>query len=553
MNWLLKSEMRLTSASHIRFLAVALALLFCFSTKSFFAQSKSFEGKDWERSSGKLRFEASGTFQATDFELTTFQSGRWYAYNQGLVLVQDADSQKIQLENPKMGQLRLTREDGKSFYYLESSIRNNSGFSGLSFLRGILGMLAILGIAYLFSKDRRSINWKLVGKGVALQLILAVLILKVPMVESMFDFLSKAFTKVVNMSHDGATFVFAAFGDVEMNPAIMNFVTWILPSVIFFSALSSLLYYWGILQKFVYAMAWVMYRAMGLSGAESVAAAGNVFLGQTEAPLLVKPYLEKMTKSELLSLMVGGMATIAGGVLAAYISFLGKGDAVRELYFAKHLLTASIMSAPAAIVFAKILYPEKEEIQRDLSVAKDKLGGSALEAIANGTTDGVRLAVNVGAMLIVFISLIALCNFILKFFGYHTGLNAMIAAGGSYDALSFEFILGHLFAPVAWVMGVPWQDALIFGQLLGEKTILNEFVAYPHLGDLQDRMTQKSVLMATYALCGFANFASIGIQIGGIGALIPGRKSELAKFGMQALLGGTLACLSTAILVGMIF
>jgi concentrative nucleoside transporter, CNT family len=296
-----------------------------------------------------------------------------------------------------------------------------------------------------------------------------------------------------------------------------------------------------------------MYRAMGLSGAESVAAAGNVFLGQTEAPLLVKPYLETMTKSELLSLMVGGMATIAGGVLAAYISFLGKGDPIRELYFAKHLLTASIMSAPAAIVFAKILYPEKEQVQRDLSVSRDKLGGSTLEAIANGTTDGVRLAVNVGAMLIVFISLIALCNFILNYFGYHTGLNAIIAKGGSYDGLSFEFILGHVFAPVAWVMGVPWQDALLFGQLLGEKTILNEFVAYPHLGELQDRMTQKSVLMATYALCGFANFASIGIQIGGIGALIPSRKAELAKFGIKALIGGTLACLSTAILVGMIF
>jgi CNT family concentrative nucleoside transporter len=292
---------------------------------------------------------------------------------------------------------------------------------------------------------------------------------------------------------------------------------------------------------------------MGLSGAESVAAAGNVFLGQTEAPLLVKPYLSKMTKSELLSLMVGGMATIAGGVLAAYIGFLGKGDPIRELYFAKHLLTASIMSAPAAIVFAKILYPEKEEIQRDLTVAKDKIGSSTLEAIANGTTDGVKLAVNVAAMLIVFISLIALCNFILNFLGYHTGLNAWIAQGGTYNGLSFEFLMGYLFAPVAWIMGVPWQDALIFGQLLGEKTILNEFVAYPHLGELQDRMTQKSVLMATYALCGFANFASIGIQIGGIGSLIPERKGELAKFGIKALIGGTLACLSTAILVGMIF
>ncbi len=553
--------MKLTSASHIKLkLALAVALIFCFTAKPFFAQSNDFLFNTWERSSGSLTINPNGTFQSNDDDLTELKSGNWFQdkSNQNkveniLILVNSADTCLLTFKKINGSQIAFSTDSGKTFYFVQKEIRNNSGFTFVGFIRGFIGLLFILGLAYLLSHDRRAINWKLVGKGIGLQLLLAVLILKVPFVESVFDFLSKAFTKVVNMSHDGATFVFAAFGDTEMNPIVMNFVTWILPSVIFFSALSSLLYYWGILQKFVYAMAWVMYRAMGLSGAESVAAAGNVFLGQTEAPLLVKPYLETMTKSELLSLMVGGMATIAGGVLAAYISFLGKGDPVQELYFAKHLLTASIMSAPAAIVFAKMLYPEKEEVQRDLTVSKDKLGGSALEAISNGTTDGVRLAVNVGAMLIVFISLIALCNFILNYFGYHTGLNAIIAQGGSYEGLSFEFIMGHIFAPVAWLMGVPWQDALIFGQLLGEKTILNEFVAYPHLGELQDRMTQKSILMATYALCGFANFASIGIQIGGIGALVPGRKAELAKFGVKALIGGTLACLSTAILVGMIF
>lgn len=546
--------MKLINASHIKpKLALLFAFLFCLTTRSYNAQANNFLAQKWERSSGSLVLRNNRSFTAKDSLLTPLSYGNWLRKKDTLVLFNSSDTSKFFIDKFTETHIALTSSNGKTYHFREKNTKSNSGFTVLGFIRGFLGLLVILAIAYFLSHDRKAINWKLVIKGVALQLILAVLILKVPFFESFFDVLSKIFTKVVNMSHDGATFVFAAFGDTTLNPVVMNFVTWILPSVIFFSALSSLLYYMGILQKFVYIMAWIMYRTMGLSGAESVAAAGNVFLGQTEAPLLVRPYLEKMTKSELLSLMVGGMATIAGGVLAAYISFLGKGDAIRELYFAKHLLTASIMSAPAAIVFAKMLYPEKEEINRDLTVSKEKLGGSSLEAIANGTTDGVKLAVNVGAMLIVFISLIALCNYILNFFGYHTGLNAIIAQGGVYTGLSFEFLMGYAFAPLAWVMGVPWEDAFIFGQLLGEKTILNEFVAYPHLGYLQDQMTQKSVLMATYALCGFANFASIGIQIGGIGALVPGRKSELAKFGLTALIGGTLACLSTAILVGMIF
>jgi CNT family concentrative nucleoside transporter len=509
--------------------------------------------KKWQQSSGELTFLNDGTCTISATILPDFKNTNWKLENNKLAIFNNVDTAIFTIIRLNNRELTLSAENSKPISFIEEKQRNDLGFNFLGLSRGLLGLMAVLGIAFLFSSDRRAINWALVGKGISIQLILAFLILKVPFVESAFDILSKIFTKVVNMSHDGATFIFAAIGDVELNPTAMNFVTWILPSVIFFSALSSLLYYWGILQKFVYGMAWFMHRAMGLSGAESVAAAGNVFLGQTEAPLLVKPYLERMTKSELLSLMVGGMATIAGGVLAAYIGFLGKGDPIRELYFAKHLLTASIMSAPAAIVFAKILYPEKENVLRDLSVSKERLGGSTLEAIANGTTDGVRLAVNVAAMLLVFISLIALCNFGLDLLGRYTGLNDLIASVGLYDKLSFEFIMGYIFAPLAWIMGVPWEDAVLFGQLLGEKTILNEFVAYPHLGELQDRMSKKSVLMATYALCGFANFASIGIQIGGIGALAPSRKGELAKFGIKALIGGTLACLSTAVLVGMIF
>lgn len=419
--------------------------------------------------------------------------------------------------------------------------------------RGLLGMIALIFAGFIFSAHRKDINWSLVLKGTLLQLFLALLILKVPFVEGFFEFLSKGFVKVVDMAHHGAIFVFGDFSGGGVNSYVKNFATWILPSVIFFSALSALMYYWGILQKVVWAMAWLMKRLMGLSGAESVAVAGNVFLGQTEAPLLVKPYLSRMTKSEILCLMAGGMATIAGGVLASYIGFLGGEDPDQKVYFAKHLLTASLMSAPAAIVFAKMLFPEKEKINTDLTVEKEKLGENALEAITNGTTDGLKLAVNVAAMLIVFISLVALANYILGKVGYYTGVNDFIISLGHYNALSFEAILGYSLSPFAWLMGVPWEDCLVVGQLLGEKTILNEFVAYGNLGTLQHGMSDKAVLMCTYVLCGFANIASIGIQVGGIGALAPETKGTLAKFGVKALIAGTLACMSTAVIAGMLY
>lgn len=424
-----------------------------------------------------------------------------------------------------------------------------------SIYRGIIGMVALLAIAWLFSSNRKAINWKLVGKGLLIQLVFAILVLKVDFVAYGFEIVSKIFTKIIGFTQEGTMFLFKNFESGIIESSLINFVVMVLPTVIFFSALTSLFYYWGILQKVVYGFAWVMKKVMKLSGAESLAAAGNIFLGQTESPLLVKPYLNKMTDSELMCLMSGGMATIAGGVLAAYIGFLGGSDPVQQVYFAKHLLAASVMSAPAAVVAAKMLVPQTEKVNEDLTLPKEKIGANALEAIANGTTDGIRLAVNVAGMLLVFIALLATGNYILFKIGDWTSLNPIIAANTAYDGLSFQLILGYLFAPLTWLMGVCKEDMVLVGQLLGEKTILNEFVAYVSLGELKMQgkfVEEKSIVMATYILCGFANIASIGIQIGGIGALAPQKKATLAKFGFKALIGGTLASLFTAVLVGIL-
>jgi CNT family concentrative nucleoside transporter len=538
-------------------LLLLLSLLFYAPTKAQETlQNNADDEQHWFRRSFSLILDDDGFFQNTDTLLSKATEGKYRLDEQELELAYFEDSSWVVETFP----VRVITDSKFSVYkgeqtitFLSTSKTLYSSFSWNSIFRGLIGMFSLICIAFLLSKNRKGINWGLVTKGVLLQIILALLILKVPFIETGFDFVSKAFVKVVDMAHEGALFVFSSVVTNEMSPVVKNFVTWILPSVIFFSALTSLLYYWGILQKIVYLMAWVMKRLMGLSGAESVSAAGNVFLGQTEAPLLVKPYLGKMTQSEILCLMAGGMATIAGGVLASYIGFLGGDDPQQKIFFAKHLLTASLMSAPAAIVFAKIILPETENINKDLSVSQEKLGTNALEAIANGTVDGVKLAVNVAAMLIVFVSLIALANFILAKFGYYTGLNELVAKTGEYTELSFQFIVGYLLSPIAWLMGVPWQDAAIIGQLLGEKTIINEFVAYPNLGKMQDEITAKSLIMGTYVLCGFANFASIGIQVGGIGALAPEKRPILAKFGFYALIVGTLACMMTATMVGMLF
>jgi concentrative nucleoside transporter, CNT family len=425
----------------------------------------------------------------------------------------------------------------------------------MDILRGLLGIVFLVAIAWVFSSNRKSISWALVIKGISLQILLAVLILKVDGVEMVFEYLARGFVKVISFTDFGSDFLFSSFVDGKVASGLLNFAFRVLPTIVFFSALSALLYYIGFLQIIVYAFAWVMKHTLKLSGAESLAAAGNIFLGQTESPLLVKPYLNTMTKSEIMCLMTGGMATIAGGVLASYINFLGGDDPVQKTLFAKHLLTASIMSAPAAVVLAKILIPEKEKIDSTMQINKEKLGTNVLEAITNGTSDGLRLAVNVGAMLLVFTALIYMGNWILgDLIGHFTGLNTIIAEHSPYDKLSFQFILGYIGAPVAWMIGVSHQDMVLVGQLLGEKTILNEFYAYVTLGQMKTGgqfVESKSIIMATYILCGFANFASIGIQIGGIGTLMPNRKDLLAKLGVKALLGGTLACLLTAAIVGM--
>ncbi len=426
----------------------------------------------------------------------------------------------------------------------------------LHILRGLVGIASLLGIAYLFSSDRSSIKWSLVFKGLGLQVLLGLLILKVPVVEAFFEFLSNAFIKVISFADAGTEFLFRSSETGKLESAMVNFATDVLPTIIFFSALSTLLYYWGILQRIVYGLAWLMKRFMTLSGAESLAAAGNVFLGQTTSPLLVKPYLSRMTRSEIMALMSGGMATIAGGVLMAYISFLGGDDPAEKLRFTKHLLTASVMSAPAALVAAKILVPETEDFDKELSVSKEKMGTNALEAITKGARDGLKLAVNVAAMLIAFISLVKLFNYVLgDFIGHYIGVNGFIQQYTDYEKLTFQFLVGYLFAPLTWLIGVAWQDAVAVGQLLGEKTILNEFIAYMNLGEMRrsgELMNERSIIIATYILCGFANFASIGIQVGGIGALVPERMSLLSKLGFKSLIAGTLASLFTGTTVGML-
>jgi CNT family concentrative nucleoside transporter len=332
----------------------------------------------------------------------------------------------------------------------------------------------------------------------------------------------------------------------------------VLPTIIFFSALTSVLFYLGWIQKLVKVMAWSLAKVLKISGAESLSVAGNIFLGQTEAPLLIKAYLEKMNKSEMLLVMIGGMATVAGAVLAAYIGFLGGDDPVLRLQFAKHLLAASVMAAPGAIVISKILYPQVEEVNTDLTVSQEKIGSNILDSIANGTTEGLKLAVNVGAMLLVFVAFIAMLNGIFGWIGDVTSINDWIASNTSYKSFSLEFMLGYLFAPLMWLIGVATEDMTMMGQLLGIKLAASEFVGYIQLAELKNVSNlmhlnyEKSIIMATYMLCGFANFASIGIQIGGIGSLAPGQRKVLSEFGMKALIGGTIASLMSATIAGMI-
>ena len=438
-----------------------------------------------------------------------------------------------------------------------SGVIPSQGFSFTSIWKGVLGMTSLLFIAFLFSSNRRAINWKTVGVGLAFQLFIAIGVLKVSFVQNGFEAVGKVFVNILEFTRAGSKFLFEGLV-VDMDTFGFIFAFQVLPTIIFFSALTSVLFYFGVIQKVVKAFGWLLSKLLKISGAESLSVAGNIFLGQTEAPLLIKEYLEKMTKSEILLVMIGGMATVAGAVLAAYIGFLGGNDPVLRLLFAKHLLAASVMAAPGAIVISKILYPQTEVINTDVEVSSEKIGSNILDAIAIGTTEGLKLAVNVGAMLLVFVAFIAMFNGILGWLGSFTSINSWVAANSSYDQLSLEAILGTVFAPLMWLIGVAKEDMMMMGQLLGIKLVASEFVGYIQLADLKNvanatHLTyEKSIIMATYMLCGFANFASIGIQIGGIGSLAPGQRKTLSKFGMKALIGGSIASLISATIAGMI-
>ena len=428
-------------------------------------------------------------------------------------------------------------------------------FNIIAILKGLLGMLAIMFIAWIFSVDRKNVDWGTVGKGLLIQVIIAVSVLLFGPVQEFFNFFGQCFVAVLDWTKAGSEFLFGSLLDMSKFGYI--FALQILPTIIFFSALMSLLFYLGIVQKIVWVMAWLMSKAMRLSGAESLATAGNIFLGQTESPLMIKPYIASMTKSEVMLVMTAGMSTMAGGVLAAYIGMLGGGDKIMEMEFARHLLSASVMAAPGAVVISKILVPQTETINKKVEVTKEKMGKNALDAISNGTFEGLRLAANVAAMLLVFYALIAGFNMIIGKIGEWTTINTWVAEAtdGRYNGLSIQFLLGYLFSPLIWLTGVPTADVPLVGQLLGQKLILTEFVGY---GDLSEMLKTgvfsetKSIIMATYVLCGFANFASVGIQIGGIGSLAPNQKPLLAQYGMRALLGGTLTALASATIVGMV-
>tara|TARA_B100000212_G_scaffold338809_1_gene316013 strand:+ start:1526 stop:2869 length:1344 start_codon:yes stop_codon:yes gene_type:complete len=435
-----------------------------------------------------------------------------------------------------------------------------------SFLRAVIGVVGLLALAYVFSEDRRKVNWRVVGGGLALQFAIALGVLRLSWIEAFFGMIAGLFATALDISVQAAAFVFGPLSDIVMMNAAFEgrgfvFAFMALPSILFFSALSSLLYYFGILQLVVRGMAWVMSRVMRLSGAESLAAAANVFVGQTEAPLLVKPYVPKMTRSEILALMVGGMATIAGSVFAIYMGMLGGADEQSKLEFGKFLLCASAMNAPAALLMAKVLVPEREEVSRDLTVSRESIGRNPIDALANGTTQGLQLALNVAAMLIAFYAVIMLVNEILAFVGGialfgDANLNQWIqeSSGERFDALSLQALFGFLFAPIAWLIGVSSHEILQVGQLIGTKIFATEFFAYAELAGMKDEgLSAHSVFLSTFALCGFANFMSIGIQIGGIGALAPDRRGDLASLGIKALFGGTMASLLSASIAGSLF
>jgi len=428
----------------------------------------------------------------------------------------------------------------------------------MAIIRGIIGIIVLLSIAFLLSSQRKAIKWKTILIGLSLQFILAFGVLKIGWVKQIFNVLGGFFTAVLEFTESGSLFLFGNLIDAS-NPTIgYVFALQILPTIVFFSALTSILYYFGIIQRVVKGLAWLLTRTLGISGAESLSVAGNIFLGQTEAPLLIKAYLPKMNRSEILLVMTGGMATVAGGVLASYVGFLGGSDPEMRLSFARHLIAASVMAAPGAIIVAKLMLPQTESVDEKIEISDQSVGSNALDALASGTTEGLKLALNVGAMLLVFVAFIAMINGILGYIGGIGGLNETLAPLWGYDSISLEAILGTVFAPLMYIIGVAKEDLSLMGQLLGIKLVASEFVAYTQLANLKDATNavhlayDKSVLMATYMLCGFANFASIGIQLGGIGTIAPSQRKNLSELGFKALIAGSIASLLSATIAGMI-
>lgn len=543
---------------------LSLTLLF---TLGFKAQELE---KKWQLSSSKSDYlelkEGSYELKISSDSLT--QKGDYLVQDNCLFLFEngaDAPTKRFIITSKSDSLLTLKSKDKAYSFFASNKIESvqnqgkliaSEGFTITSLWKGVLGMLSLLFIAYIFSSNRKGINWKTVVIGVLAQLVLAIGVLKVEFIKNLFEFVGGLFVKVLDFTRAGSEFLLGGMMNVDNFGFIFLFQ--VLPTIIFFSALTSLLFYLGIIQIVVKGLAMLLTKILGISGAESLSVAGNIFLGQTEAPLMIKAYLEKMNKSEILLVMVGGMATVAGGVLAAYIGFLGGNDPVLRLEFAKHLLAASVMAAPGAIVVSKMLFPQTETIDTNVEVSKEKIGSNILDAIATGTTEGLKLAANVAAMLLVFIAFIAMINYTLGWIGGWSGLNEVIASNTPYSKFSLETILGIVFAPLMWLIGVAQEDVMLMGQLLGIKLAASEFVGYIQLAELKNAAStihftyDKSVIMATYMLCGFANFASIGIQIGGIGSLAPGQRKTLSEFGLKAVIGGSLASLLSATIAGMI-
>jgi CNT family concentrative nucleoside transporter len=412
---------------------------------------------------------------------------------------------------------------------------------------GLFGLAVLISAGYLMSNNKKSIDWRQIAAGVGLQIVFAVIVILVPGGREFFNFISTIFVKVIDFALAGSQFIFGDLANASEYGFIFAFQ--VLPTIIFFASLMAVLYHLGIMQKIVQAMAWVMQKLLRVSGSESLSVAANVFIGQTEAPLVVRPYIAKMTESELVTMMVGGMATIAGAVLAAYIAMLGGADEAMRLFYARHLLAASVMAAPATVVIAKLIRPEigVSLTKGTVKLEVEKTAANVIEAAATGASDGVKLALNVGGMLLAFIALITMVDFPLEWIGEVTGLDLVLG-----KTLSLSLILGYILSPLAWIIGIPWSEAVIVGGLIGEKIVLNEFVAYLHLGELKDTLSQHSVLISTYALCGFANFSSIAIQLGGIGSLAPERRPDIARLGLYAVVGGTLATMMTATIAGVL-